>query len=49
MMRLTTGFTVPQDVLDDIVSPDYAGRLDDCILDIHDRFKDMHRKFARNQ
>jgi hypothetical protein len=40
---------VPQDVLDDIVNPDYAGRLDDCILDIHDRFEDMHRKFARNQ
>jgi hypothetical protein len=38
-----------QEVLDDIVSPDYAGRLDDCILDIHDRFEDMHRKFARNQ
>lgn len=38
-----------QDVLDDIVNSNYAGRLDDCILDIHDRFEDMHRKFARNQ
>ena len=38
-----------QEVLDDIVNPDYAGRLDDCILDIHDRFEDMHRRFARNE
>ena len=38
-----------QEVLDDIVSPDYAGRLDYCILDIYDRFEDMRRKFARNQ
>lgn len=35
-----------QEVLDDIANPDYAGHLDDCILDIHDRFEDMHRKFA---
>lgn len=38
-----------QEVLDDIVNPNYAGRLDDCILDIHDRFEDMHHRFARNQ
>ena len=38
-----------QEVLDDIANPDYAGRLDDCILDIHSRFEDMHRKFARNE
>ena len=35
------------EVLADIVNPDYAGRLEDCILDIHDRFADMRRRFAR--
>ena len=34
-----------QEVLNDIVNPDYAGSLDDCILDIHDRFEDMRRRF----
>ena len=34
-----------QEVLNDIVNPDYAGHLDDCILDIHDRFEDMRRRF----
>lgn len=38
-----------EEVLRDIVNPKYAGRLDDCILDIHDRFEDMHHKFARNE
>ena len=38
-----------EEVLRDIVDPNYAGRLDDCILDIHDRFEDMHHKFARNE
>ena len=37
-----------QEVLDDIINPDYAGHLDDCILDIHDRFEDMRRRFAKN-
>ena len=34
-------------VLNDIVNPDYAGRLNDCILDIHKRFDDMRRRFDR--
>lgn len=38
-----------ESVFKDIVNPDYAGRLDDCILDIYDRFEDMHRRFAKNQ
>ena len=38
-----------EEALEDIVNPDYVDRLDDCILDIHDRFEDMHHKFARNQ
>lgn len=33
-------------VLDDICNPLHAGHLDDCILDIHDRFKDMNRRFG---
>ena len=28
---------------------DWDDDLDDCILDIHDRFEDMHHKFARNE
>ena len=28
--------------------PNYADGLDDCILDIYDRFEDMHRMFARD-
>ena len=36
------------EVLNDIVNPDYAGRLDDCILDIHKRFDDMRRRFDRH-
>ena len=35
------------EVLNDIVNPDYAGRLDDSILDIHKRFDDLRRKFDR--
>ena len=38
-----------EEVLNDIVNPNYAGRLDDCILDIHDRFEDMRQRFARNR
>lgn len=38
-----------EDVFDDIVNPHYAGRLDDCILNIHDRFEDLHHQFARNE
>ena len=34
-------------VLKDIVNPGYAGRLDDCILEIHKRFDDMRCKFDR--
>ncbi len=34
-------------VLDDIGNPDFAGRLDDCILDIHERFDDLRHKFDR--
>jgi hypothetical protein len=35
------------EVLNDIVNPDYSGRLDDCILYIHQRFDDLQRKFDR--
>lgn len=38
-----------ESVLDDIKNPYYVGNRDICILDIHDRFEDMHHKFARNQ
>jgi hypothetical protein len=36
-----------EEVLDDIVNPDYTVSLDNCILDIHDRFEDMFHKFKR--
>lgn len=35
-------------VLKDIANPVHAGRLDDCILDIHERFDDLRRKFDRH-
>lgn len=35
------------EVLNDIANPRRAGRLSDCILDIHKRFDDMRRKFDR--
>ena len=37
------------DVLDDITDPLYAGSLDVCILDIHDRFEHMRRLYAKGQ
>ena len=36
-----------EDVLKDIHDPRWAGSLDSCILDIHERFDDMRRKFDR--
>lgn len=32
-------------VIRDLHDPRYAGRLDECILDIHERFDDMRRRF----
>ncbi|MBR1463215.1 MAG: hypothetical protein IJ604_07555 [Prevotella sp.] len=35
-------------VIRDMSNPRHAGHLDDCILDIHERFEDMRRRFDRN-
>lgn len=34
-------------VIRDLCDPRHAGRLDDCILDLHDRFDDMRRRFDK--
>ena len=35
----------PSSVMRDLSNPLHAARLDDCILDIHERFHDMRRRF----
>lgn len=36
-----------ESVMQDITDPDYTSRTEDCILDIHERFADMRRRFDR--
>ena len=45
---LEIGTCYVSDDLETMGEGHYAGHLDDCILDIHDRFEDMRRRFAKN-